>query len=881
MKLITKLLLLVVSTVALIVLMNVFILNIQVSKYLQDNNKVWLTQLINAVAKGVASNTIYNRHLEVRELLKKIVDKGDIVKYLYVTDLSGNVFAHSFYGGFPRVFAEHLSKTHDEHLSKSENELSLHWRFKTQGINITEYEMPLVAGTASHIYVGVSQESISQALYQSIQDISIGIVFIGLIAIWLVVVIGRHISRPLDMLTNEIKSFAKGNLTSNFNVNSNDRDINELATAFNKMVSARQAAEAAIAEREQRLDLTLDSIGDGIIATDAEGFITRMNPVAEKLCGWQEDEAIGMPLTDVFKIINAHSRKEVENPVLKVIETGKIVGLANHTVLIAKDKHEYQIADSAAPITDDKGIMHGVILVFRDVTKEYALQDNLAIAQRVAQIGSWTLDILTHQLYWSEQVYRIFEFDPATTSPSYDLFLDSIHPDDKDRVSQAYVNAVEDKQPYEIQHRLLMPDGRIKQVIEKAETYYDSEGHPLQSIGTIQDVTEARALEEQLNRSQKMDALGKLTGGIAHDYNNMLGIVMGYAEILQGLLAEQPGLQKYAQEIYQAGERGAKLTRRLLSFSRQQITTASSCLINSVLENNRLMLEKTLTASVQLEFNLSEDLWPVWLDKSDLEDALLNIAINAMHAMDQKGRLTITTFNINLDAQQAKPIELPPGDYVCLSLADTGVGMDTEMLGKIFDPFYTSKGDKGTGLGLSQVYGFIQRCKGGIEVTSELGKGSCFKLYFPRYYSSPIEQQKKSDSTGLFLGGQGTILLVDDEKGLRDLGADLLGRAGYTVICKDNGDEALEYLQSHSVDLLFTDIIMPGMDGYQLAEAAQRMYPDIKIQMTSGFSGGLHKTSKNPRLHKQMLRKPYTSKALLEAVQRVFNEPKTDDTDKV
>ncbi|VAX13321.1 diguanylate cyclase/phosphodiesterase (GGDEF & EAL domains) with PAS/PAC sensor(s) [hydrothermal vent metagenome] len=287
-------------------------------------------------------------------------------------------------------------------------------------------------------------------------------------------------------------------------------------------LSAYQAVEQArneLHQRENYLSLTLNSIGDAVIATDKQGYIRRMNPVAETLTGWRQEEAKGHPLPDAFRIVNAHSRQPVDNPVEKVLSSGQIVGLANHTVLIARDGSEYQIADSGAPIMDEQGKILGVILVFRDISEEYRQQEalyktqrNLAEAQQLAHIGNWELDLANDTLTWSDEIFRIFELDPDEFQPSYAAFLDNIHPDDREQIDQAYMDSLKNKAPYDLTHRLLMKDGRIKYVHEYCKTLFDDDGKPLRSFGLVQDISERRKLEDERSRTasewkQAMDSI--------------------------------------------------------------------------------------------------------------------------------------------------------------------------------------------------------------------------------------------------------------------------------------------------------------------------------------------------------------------------------------
>lgn len=391
---------------------------------------------------------------------------------------------------------------------------------------------------------------------------------------------------------------------------------------------------------------------------------------------------------------------------------------------------------------------------------------------------------------------------------------------------------------------------------------------------TCHDLTILKQQEEQLHRAQKMDALGKLTGGIAHDYNNMLGVVMGYANLLERMLKDQPKMAKYANQIQHAGERGAKLTKKLLSFSRQTSSEDTKVQINNMLQKEKDMLQKTLTASIKLSVRTTVDVWPVWLDSSDLEDAILNICINAKHAMNDtksESRLSISTCNQSLNSLEALALNLKEGDYVQLIIADTGSGMDDVTKEKIFDPFFSTKGEKGTGLGLAQVFSFVKRAKGTIAVNSSLNRGTEFVLYFPRYLDDVSEKLNDANEDVIDLCGNENILVVDDEPALRELASELLKQQGYQVICAESGKHALHVLAHEHVDMVLCDIIMPEMNGNQLASVVREKHPDIKILLTSGFADEYHIDMIDEILHQNLLHKPYPPRDLFNKVRNLLD----------
>jgi len=399
-------------------------------------------------------------------------------------------------------------------------------------------------------------------------------------------------------------------------------------------------------------------------------------------------------------------------------------------------------------------------------------------------------------------------------------------------------------------------------------------------IGTCQDLTLIRQQEEQIRRTQKMDALGKLTGGIAHDFNNMLGAVLGYAELLSDSLVGQPKLIRYVKQIQHAGERGSKLTKRLLSFTSKQSLELARVNVNTLLLEQQDMLQKTLTVRIKLNLELEAKVWPIWIDSNDLEDAIINMSINAMHAMpagEVGAELTIKTCNQSLGTLDALMIGLESGDYVQLSLTDTGNGMSKALADKIFDPFFTTKGEKGTGLGLSQVIGFVKRVSGTIKVYSELGLGSQFVLYFPRHFTGDEKHQIERNKNSSNIEGHEKILVVDDEKPLRVLASELLTLKGYKTTIAESGKKALEILEKQEFDLLITDVIMPDMDGYQLSHIVKEKYPHIKIQLASGFTDERNKNKADEHLQKNLLHKPYNTQDLYRAVRGLLDKTVSSD----
>jgi PAS domain S-box-containing protein len=398
-------------------------------------------------------------------------------------------------------------------------------------------------------------------------------------------------------------------------------------------------------------------------------------------------------------------------------------------------------------------------------------------------------------------------------------------------------------------------------------------------VGIVRDVTERREMEtqrEQLRQSQKMEAVGQLTGGLAHDFNNLLAIIIGNLDMLSETCAEDRVTDELVRDALDSALRGADLTRRLLAFARRQPLQPERADINEVIGAIVRLLARTLGENITIEMSLSPNVWPVQIDRAQFEAVIANLATNARDAMPRGGALLIDTCNGRLDAAYAVAhTDVVPGDYVVVEVSDSGTGMPPDILLRIFEPFFTTKEQgKGTGLGLSMVFGFMKQSGGHITVYSEPGKGTTFRLYLPRLQEAAVVQVESSDEPAS-RGGSETILVVEDNAGLRRIVVRQLGEAGYRVLEAPDADAALTIIESpEPIHLLLTDVVMPGaMDGRDLARVAMARRPSLRTLLTSGFPDGRWGGS-TPRTGNRLLSKPYRKEELRRTVREVLDEPR-------
>ena len=453
--------------------------------------------------------------------------------------------------------------------------------------------------------------------------------------------------------------------------------------------------------------------------------------------------------------------------------------------------------------------------------------------------------------------------------------LEQVHPDDRPIVEEAARAARTGGQGRTIQYRMRHKDGTWHVLESGASAVLNDQGQVEKLVIVNRDVSARKQLEEQFRQSQKMEAVGRLSGGVAHDFNNLLGVIIGYAEFLQERLEPENSLRDSVDEILKAGKRAASLTRQLLAFSRQQVLDPKVIDLNSVVLDTEKLLRRLIGEDIELTTPLSPDVGRVKADQGQIEQVIMNLAVNARDAMPQGGKLTISTENMVMDEEFVRryPYPVQPGPYICLTVTDSGIGMDAETKARAFEPFFTTKEKgKGTGLGLSTVYGVVKQSGGYIDIYSTPGKGTSFKIYLPRV-DDAIKAQGPSAGPATSFEGKETILLAEDEESLRKLTRTTLESLGYVVLEANDGVEALEVSEQHDgpIHLLLTDIVMPGMGGRALAQELTRRRPDTRLVYMSGYTGQAVGSQGPIEPGSDFLSKPFTRETLARKIREALD----------
>jgi PAS domain S-box-containing protein len=626
------------------------------------------------------------------------------------------------------------------------------------------------------------------------------------------------------------------------------------------------------------LEATLDATHEGILVLNLDRRVIRYNRLLAEMLRIPRE---GIGAGNVDELLRGVV-SELEDPEAferRSKELWSDLSATSTDVLRFKDGRVFE--RFVAPHRIGSTIV-GRVVSLRDIgpalRTEQALEQHRAFlekAQEIGHIGSWVAELDgSDRLGWSAESHRIFGVPLGQFEGSSEAFFAFVHSDDRAAVRAASAAATADGQPYDIEHRVVRPDGTVRWVHERAAVLRDPLGRPLRMVGSVQDITERRLLEDQLRQSQKMEAIGRLAGGIAHDLNNALTAIAGYAELALGELASDHAARADVEEIRRGAERAGSVTRQLLAFSRKGLFEPRVFDLNETIAAISRLLSRLLGADVKVQTQLASATLPVLGDPGQVEQAVINLAVNARDAMPDGGTLVLTTALETVDESFARSHPpMPAGLYVVLRVSDSGHGMSRETAGRIFEPFFTTKDvGKGTGLGLSMVYGTLRQIGGFIFVASEITRGTTFRLYFP---PAAAPAAPATAGAGVREGerrGDETLLIAEDDASVRNMVASALRHDGYRLLLAGSAEEALSLADAHDgrIDLLLTDAMMPGKSGVELANLMTARRPGIPVIIMSGYTAeALAVSGMNDPI--ALLQKPFTPRELRRRIRAVLD----------
>jgi len=505
-------------------------------------------------------------------------------------------------------------------------------------------------------------------------------------------------------------------------------------------------------------------------------------------------------------------------------------------------------------------------------------QDRFQFVARATNDAVWDWDLVSDALWWNEGVSTLFGYAPEQVGPDITWWYNAIHPDDRERVKTDIHGAVErGAESWSAEYRYRRTDGSYAHVFDRGYVLHDPDGRPIRMIGAMMDITQRLELEDELRQSQKMEAVGRLAGGVAHDFNNLLTIITGRTHLVLGRLKADDPVRRSVEVIQKTADRAAGLTSQLLAFSRKQVLQRKVLDLNALVADVSTMLRRLIGEDVELLVTAGPDAGRVNADRAQLEQALMNLAVNARDAMPKGGTLGLETGLVRLGAAPPdRPEALPPGPYAVLRVIDTGTGMDATTQARIFEPFFTTKEPgKGTGLGLSMVHGIVRQHGGAIHVRSVVGGGTTFEIYLPQVETAAETGAADDAGAPPPATGQETILLVEDEADVRALAREVLERQGYSVVEASDGAQAVAVYEKEGarIDLILTDVVMPRMSGREMVDRVRATRPDMRVLYMSGYTGDAIVRHGVLDASLLLLGKPFTPVALIAKVREVLDRP--------
>jgi PAS domain S-box-containing protein len=627
-------------------------------------------------------------------------------------------------------------------------------------------------------------------------------------------------------------------------------------------------------EREALFHLISENAADMIAVVDMEGRRIYNSLSYQSVLGYSPEE---LQASSAFEQIHPDDREQVR----KAAEEARVRGSGKTLEYRFRHKNGNWlfIESTSSVIRNAKGEPEKLVIVNRDITERKKTEEAL----RRSETGFRTVvEDAPYGIFRANAKARLLQVNPALqTMLGYESEEELLHSDlandifrqagEYQRMIDQLIRAEEFK---DMEMEWKRKDGTPITVRCSGRRGGEGNGSPAYFEVFAEDVTEKRILERQLRMAQKMEAIGRLSGGIAHDFNNLLGVIIGYSALLKRKLTESKALFDHALEIEKAGQRAASLTKQLLAFSRQQVLTPSVLNLNTLATDMEKMLPRLLGEDIEVRLVLDSELGQVKADQSQIEQVIMNLAVNARDAMPVGGKLRILTSNVELDREYARSHPgSKTGHFVMLSVTDTGTGMDSETLAHIFEPFFTTKErGKGTGLGLATVYGVVKQSNGYIWVDSKLGEGTSFQVYLPRHNEQVLVEEQKNDTEEKLRGSE-SILLVEDADPLRKLAHTFLESAGFHVMTAESGERAMEVVAGYlgTFDLLLTDVIMPGMNGRVLSEQLLPRQPGMKVLYMSGYTDSFIAGHGVLDPGTNLLHKPFTEEVLIRKIREVLD----------